>query len=488
MADRTLLKALTLLICLSVLALPAPRALSEDVYTYQAETVLCVPDFESGAWRSETAALTVPVAGSLAHEALVELIARVRAGAAGNYSVLADLTLLHPGYLASCGTALVHLSGEIKQVEPLQQFMLCQAIANTVCATGEAKYCVILSDGRSLALDRDHRNAVGILTEDRSDDPVVSLSRLLIRRGSIEGMPTEYRADTAVFYPASAGHGVLAEVRPLSYSSGSPEVIVRTLLNAMSVQPTGLFDVPRVLPLAEHLTGDPVIEVTPDGENVLTVSFGDDFSAALSDRGILRSVMMAALTLTMAVNLPDISGVNCVIGGEPVQGVVPVGLFDGANEIISFERGYMMWQDFTHFMLSEAAFFYANDGEVLTRTLRSVPSAWQFAPLRLMEQLLTGPSYYDSVADLHRALPEGLAIEDLLSLGSEGDTVTLNVRAEVVDLFEGWPLRKKQNAVYSVVNTLTELPWCRRVNILFDGARLPASPGSLSFETAFMRY
>ena len=195
------------------------------------------------------------------------------------------------------------------------------------------------------------------------------------------------------------------------------------------------------------------------------------------------SVLMAAVTMSLQGYFPWVNGVRCVIGEEPVLAIVPVGLFDGANEAISFDRGYMLWQDFSHFLLTDIRLYFINDSNGLTECVRYVPYDWAYDPQRLLEQLFAGPSYYDSKTDLRAVFdgPEALA-ETLREINASGNLLTLDFSMGFWTVQKDLP--SEQNAVYAMVNTLTCLQWCRRVRITVNGA---AAQGQLSYGTPFMR-
>ena len=338
-----------------------------------------------------------------------------------------------------------------------------------------------MSDGKALSLDEAHTIPTGVFAPNEYADPLTAMSQLLLRHTESETANLHYRANTALFYPTSAGHGVVCEVKALNYASDTPEEAVRTIIAALSE--SDLFDVPKLPEINDFLTEEPVIIETEDGGSILLLRFDKSLSETLSEYGILRSVLMASVTISLQGYFPWISGVRCEIGGEPIMAIVPVGLFDGANEAISFDRGYMMWQDFAHFILTDVSLYFANDENGLSETLRYIPSEWASDPLRLLGQLFEGPSYYDSVEDLKTIFqqPDALSIT-LLSVLSSENQMSLDFNEFFWD--GGNDLNYEQNAVYAIVNTLTQLQWCRRVVLTVNGE----SPlGLLSYDTPFMR-
>ena len=220
-----------------------------------------------------------------------------------------------------------------------------------------------------------------------------------------------------------------------------------------------------------------------DTENVLVLSFNSELSDILSEYGILRSVLMAGITMSLQGYFPWMNGVRCEMDGEAILAIVPVGLYDGANEVVSFDRGFMHWQDFSHFVLTEIALYYGNDLGGLSETRRYIPSSWANEPQQLLTQLFNGPSYYDSVTDLRPLFTGAETLEETLKRVETKEN-QLNLDFNVFFWDGKTDLNKEQNAVFAIVNTLTKLQWCRRVKLTVNGE---APQGQLAYETPFMR-
>ncbi len=473
------------LLCVMVLitANDLPVQAAEQVSgVYTTDATLYIPEFMSAELQERRfddieVSTRVPLEKALLNLLLEEIADTVP----DEFAKLRDISMLAPGYVRSRDVALVHLSGEVLDLDPLSRFTLCQAITNTICSPGQIKACLIMSDGKALALDEAQTIPAGVFAPNEYADPLTAMSQLLLRHTESQTENMHYRGNNALFYPTSAGHGVVCEVKALTYASETPEIAVRTILAALSE--ADLFDVPELPPLNDYMADDPTIETIDGTDQILVLRFDAELSQVLSEFGILRSVLMASITLSLQSYFPWLHGVRCEIGGEAILAIVPVGLFDGANEAISFERGYMHWQDFAHFVLTDIALYFADDDNKLTETFRYIPSNWASDPQQLLAQLFSGPSYYDSHPDL-KALFNSTDIlsEALNSIHSSSNQLTIDFNL----FFWGGKaeLTFEQNAVYAIVNTLTRLQWCRRVVVTVNG-KMPQ--GLLSYGTPFLR-
>ena len=484
-SSRTKYRLIMSLLCLlSLLVSQVPISLAAEYKpgTYKTDATLYVPDFESAEFhetyiRDIVANTNEPLEKTL----LTYLLNEIAKTVPDEYTALKDMMLLSPGYMQSRDTALIHLTGEVLELDPLSRFTLCQAITNTICAPGQVKSCLILADGQALSLDEAQSVPTGVFAPNEYADPLAAMSQLLLRHTESETTSLHYRTNTALFYPTSAGHGIICEVKALTYASDSPEEAVRTVLAALS--DNDLFDVPELPPLNDFLSEPPRLEIIDDSENILILNFDEELSSVLSEYGILRSVLMASITMSLQGYFPWINGIRCEIGGEAILAIVPVGLFDGANEAISFDRGYMLWQDFAHFILTDIDLYFINDNNKLTETSRYIPSNWAADPQKLLEQLFSGPSYYDSVIDLKPVFDKSVSLDELLNeLVAEDNKITIDFSNPFIN--ETDDLDAEQNVVYSLVNTMTALQWCRRVTLSVNGN---APNGQLSYETPFMR-
>ena len=452
---KTSAALLCVIMTIIVLYCPGVYAAEQLNGLYTTDAVLFIPDFQSAEFKEITLNdVEVSTRAPLEKTLLTLLIEEIADSVPDEFSKLRELSLLYPGYVQSRDTALIHLSGEVLDLDPLSRFTLCQAITNTICGPGQIKSCLILSDGKALSLDEAQTIPTGIFAPNEYADPLAAMSQLLLRHTESETANLHYRANTALFYPTSAGHGVVCEVKALTYASDTIEDAVKTILAALSEN--DLFDVPKLPYLIDYLTDEPKLKSIEDTDNILVISFNSELSSILSEYGILRSVLMASITMSLQGYFPWMNGVRCEIGGEAVLAIVPVGLYDGANEVISFDRGYMHWQDFSHFILTDIALYFENDNNELAETLRYVPYDWAADLQQILEQLFDGPSYYDSISDLKPVFSGSEALtEYLLSVVTYNNQLTLDFNLFFWDGESD--LKSEQNAVYAIVNTLTRL-------------------------------
>ena len=130
------------------------------------------------------------------------------------------------------------------------------------------------------------------------------------------------------------------------------------------------------------------------------------------------------------------------------------------------------------------------DGSLMPET-RQIPGLTAMAPAKAVDAvlaaLISGPGK-DSI--LHPTIPSGTVVR---SIRIEGEVAVLDFSAEFITNHWGGSSAEEMT-VYSIVNTLTELPFVRAVTILVEGKPIGALTGHLALEgplrrnTSMVRY
>ena len=389
-------------------------------------------------------------------------------------------------YINSRGTAVINFNDAYAQLDASGRYLLAQCVTNTLCALGRVSAVVILCEGRPISLSDQEEIPAGAFRQSKGEDLPLVQAQLMARRS--EESALRYSADTALYYPAQAGHGIICETRSVSFPEPGEVQIVRTLLDALSAPPEQLKDVPVMPMLTEFLTRDPEIIPLEDDTRAVELHFSSAFNQEINSLGILRSVLLASIATTVISFMPDTSAVICYIGPERVGGLVPVGLYEHTNESIIFQDGLLKWKDFSYFQLTESKLYFPNDKNDLVESIRLLPASWADSPEKMISALIAGPSYYDSASDLHSAFPVGFSQQDILGIDVRNDTCLLNLSGITAEKGRDFSEREERNMIYSLVNVLTDLPWCKRVEIYLDGEQPDVFLHSIYLPGSFMRY
>lgn len=413
---------------------------------------------------------------------------------------LCEMLLAHPGTdaaapvggdiaLSLADTDPVEISGQVATVSLAasalrlsheQLFTVGQAIANTLGQFGDVQYVNVLISGFQPGMNIAATLPAGCFQPNGREE----LSSLWSRASAPFSSGRRSFA-AALYFPAPSGKGVLCEGRTLSFAASDLSGLALTLLDALSAGAESLPNVPRCPELSSLLREAPTIGET-GGVRRLVLRFSEELNAALINAGITRSVMMASLCCTLTTFLPGIEGVEVRIGSERINTLTPSGTYTGAGEMITFSEGLMRRRDFSGFLLEECVLYFADAQGKLAKTYRPVPYYEAASARALVEQLMLGPQPFDSRTGLSAVLPQGLRPADLLGVGYEDQTMLLNFSSQLGVLAAGMDGAAEARLVYSLVNTLCELPGVKRAALFVQGSQPDSLAGAIYLPGDFL--
>ncbi|MBE5781776.1 MAG: hypothetical protein E7329_00510 [Clostridiales bacterium] len=373
----------------------------------------------------------------------------------------------------SGGVATVSLSASALRLSHEALFTVGQALANTLCQFGDISYVNVLIAGVQPGLDIAATLPAGCFQSNTRED----LSTLWAR-ASAPKTAARRAISAALYYPATAGKGILCEARTLSFAEISPAAMAQTLLEALSSGAEYLPGLPKYPDLVGLLSEEPVLEET-GGMRRLALHFDEALNAQLLEAGITRSVMVASLTYTLTTFLPGLDGISISIGSERLTALTPSATYTGAGETIYFADGLIRRRDFVSFLLDECTLYFATREGMLQKVSRAIPFYEARNARALVNQLILGPQSIDSVSALSPALPQALRDADLLGVALDGDTLVLNFSSQLPMLCEGMDETQERLLIYSLVNTLTELSPVKKVSIYIMGEQPETLAGAL---------
>ena len=377
-------------------------------------------------------------------------------------------------------TATVSLAASALRLSHEQLFTVGQALANTLCQFGDLQYVNVLISGAQPGLNIAATLPAGSFQSNTRED----LSTLWARASA--PLSTGRRSfAVSMYYPAPSGKGILCEARSLSFSASDVSGMALTLLDALTAGAAALPNMPKCPELRAFLREAPTLSEA-GGSRRLVLRFTEGLNSALINAGITRSVMMASLCCTLTTFLPGIEGIEVQIGEEKINTLTPSGTYTGAGEMISFTDGLMRRRDFSGFLLSECALYFADAQGGLAKVYRPVPFYEAYNARSLLEQLMQGPQPYDSKAGLAAALPQGLRSADLLGVAFEENTMLLNFSARLETLCQSMTAEAERNLIYSIVNTLCELPQVKRAAFFVQGRQPDSLAGNVFLPGDFL--
>ena len=215
---------------------------------------------------------------------------------------------------------------------------------------------------------------------------------------------------------------------------------------------------------------NPIYEYKVDSNGLLSLRFSPDYNASQSITEVLRR---AAIVKTLC-QLDGVSAVEFYIGTQPLlnSGGKPVGMLTAEDFIDSTGENTDFYQE------AKLSVYFANeDGDALVESNLKITYDGTVSTERLiLEQLMEGPV----LGEMQAVIPKGTVL----------NKVTIRDGICYVDFNEKFMETRKgitaEVAVYSVVNSLTELSNVYKVQFLINGSTRK-NYQNLDFSSAFER-
>lgn len=382
-------------------------------------------------------------------------------------------------------TATVNLAASALSMTHNDLYIVCQAIANTLMQWGDIRYVNVLVSSMQPGLDVGASMPAGCFTQNTTDTMDAMLATAQTRSVAAG---RRVSMDCTLYFPTYSGKGILAETRAVSFNGRDKGDMIATLLSALSQGAQTLSNTPAMPDLNAYLLEAPTVqEIAVSGGQTSVLRFAQGFNDALIAAGIPRSVMMASLTYTITTFVPGVSGVTVYIGDEMVSVIVPAGVYDGADEPISFENGLMRRSDFSHFLLSNCTLYFDNGAGRLAAVERPIPYYETRSARYLISCLMQGPQPCDNMDGLSAVLPDTLSDADILGVGLKDGVLLLNLSRTAAQEIAAVPEDSERVTAYAIINTLTELSGVNGVCFFFDGAQRETLAGKLYWPGTFLR-
>ena len=190
------------------------------------------------------------------------------------------------------------------------------------------------------------------------------------------------------------------------------------------------------------------------GANGLVTLLFDESYQTVS--GIREVLMRAAIVKTLC-QTEKVDSVEIYVGGQPLMNGqnVPVGIMKETDFIDS------TGPEANYYQFLYATVYYANeDGTALLASNLKIPYVGSETEEEIvLRQLIDGPV----VETMYPVLPENV---EVLEVSTKDNVCTVNLSREFLDKL---PKVSEETVIYSVVNTLAELPGIYQVQFFIEG-------------------
>lgn len=378
----------------------------------------------------------------------------------------------------------INLSASALQLDREDLYIACQAIANTLTELDEIRYVNILVVDKPIGIDVANTLPMGSFQRSSVADLGAVYRQLLSRRvSSTESADHKpFSANVTLYFPLQDAEGLVSEVHAMSFDNQLPGDVVKAVLRQLSLGPADSSVHSPALPLlADLLTASPVIEVLPEnGGHVLKLSFAHNLQDMLEAYGVTEEQCAASLCATFTTFLPQIDGIDIVVGDTPAESSLE-------DEEVSMAVNEPLLRSAVSPLLRDycTLSFPAEDGSGLVSVLRPVSYAQTTHPRSLLYELSRGPQACDSRQDVLPVLNEKLPDTAMLGFALSDQTLLVNFAPAFSEWFTEIEPEEERMLAFSLVNTLCSHPHIQSVCFFQSGNQLESFSGEIYWAGLF---
>lgn len=405
----------------------------------------------------------VPIGSTLVESALSELF--VPADDHDFISTMpGDASIKSVNY--SCGIVTVDLAINLAGLQSESELLsIMLSISNTLSGIDGVEYINILVNSR-----QEHICGLPTGLFSGNDTSMSAVwAKYQTENSSIADVGLLIKRQAALYYPSANGQWLLPDVRNITFeTSNYAEQLIREL--ASGTQDSTVYS-NFVAGGINILTDIPVISVDSSGVKYLDIKLSNTLRDYIVLQGIAEWQLAGAITLTMCSFIPEIDAVRITLGEEIINQLNIKGIHH------EYEDGLLFRSDFDMYVGSISKLYFANENKKLSCVARSVSSERTLSAYSSIVQLISGPSSANT--GLFPVMPAGIMSGDILGVAVNNGTATLNMTSNFYRLCQLMTESEERLLVYSIVNTLCELPGVKSVKILIEGDHIETLAGSI---------
>lgn len=374
----------------------------------------------------------------------------------------------------SAGVATVNLTPSVLNLDTAQRNKVCQSIANTLCQFPDIQYVNILAAYKALPSGGENNLPMGLLQYsdnyglNADDEKGKAFSRLV-----------------SIYLPAALGKGIVAKAKKVSFSSRETKYIAETLLALLSESSSAAGDMPNIPPLNSLLSRDITLsEPHPSIGKVIHLDFKKEANERFIDAAIPRSLMIAAISMTISSFIPEIAGIKVNIDREQIHSLSPSSLTQLSNAEIIFENSVISRKYFDSFVLNPVTLFLPNESGGLDEVQMLLPHASSANPEYILNEILKTNS--EDKKEIFPASTKNANKKSILSVARKGETMLVNLNESFILSISHLDQAKEKQLIYAMVNSLCQLHRIKRVRFFVNGKQLNTFSGYLFTSGEFL--
>ncbi len=449
---------------------PTDMILGEARGAYRTDAVIYYKTLDGTGLSAVRRTLEVPEGETAVRIALEELLSpkgvtNVISVAPGDAQII--------GIESACGLVTVNLSIDAASLQSEQELLLMTtAISNTLRSIAGVEAVTVLIGSRQESM---FDLPMGVATSSEGDLTVLAAQYQAEKERFLdaEEATAELSRTVALYFPSINGQWVLPELRRVAFADA--DYAAHLLDELIAGSTSGGAYASFLSSGVGVMTTQPQIYVSSGGERVLDVYL----TGALRDYFILQGIsewqMAAAITLTMTTFIPKLDAVSIYIDGAAMTKL------NVRGNIHTFSDGLLRRNLFSAYVGGIAPIYFSDGQGGLVKVERAMSARRAQSAYSLVLQLISGPS--SSEAGASAVMPLGVTADDLLGVSIEDGVAVVNLSANFYRLCQALNVTGERTLVYSIVNTLCEMPDVSAVTILIEGARVDTLANEIYLKT-----
>ena len=360
------------------------------------------------------------------------------------------------GLERSGNAAVVDLSIEARAVESERQLLwMHSALSAALSGVDGIEYVNLLIAGRSEELMKLPAGLFGgTSTNMNTLEARLNAERDLVLNGESAGMERQ----AVLYYAERGGKFIIPVVRTVRLTDGD---FITPLLDALSVEPTDGVLCSPLRHLSSAMVQPPEIVGTEDGRQIVRLTFDPNLIATLEREGLDEWQLYASLTYTITGFVPEIDGLVVQIGDGQLTRT------ERNGQEITFPNGEMRRSDYPDAAGTMISVYMTSLEGGLVRLERAMNRQSALSARTRLAELFRGVEAWETGAA--RVMPDGVSIDDVLGVRIEGNEAVVNFSSNFYRCCQILNRQQERSLIYSLVNTLCELPSVRAVRFQIEG-------------------
>lgn len=365
--------------------------------------------------------------------------------------------------------ATVSFSSKLKEAKDIDELIVRMAVVNTLTEIDDIKYVSILIEDQELGFQG---KPYGPMV--KFNDDIQTLWADLQQQNTKNEKPITVKKNITLYFQDQAAKFLLPEIRNVDISGNE---YAATIINELIKGPKDNTK-DATLPNNLKLVTPPKVEVDAEGKKMMSLNFTKEFLRSMQSGSIQQMLSLGSIVTSITELISDVAYITIDIDGKPISSFIE-------HAYLKDEK--LQKDEFHSFIGKRLVLYFANrDASALVIVHRAVPEADMRYARMILEELMKGPLPSENV-DSQMVFTKKVHPNDIKGISIEGDLVKLNFSQNFAKALQGRGSAGEIMTVFSIVNSMTELPNIMRVQFFIEGKILESLGGHISITEPLIR-